>query len=80
VKRFYVNIARVSQSFLDFLGYFVLFEDEEFKMIIHKDDVHSVDKNKPYLYVDDMNDADLLKGPFMAREKIPLPPKDGSQN
>jgi len=65
--------------YLDFLGYFILFEDDEFKMLIHKNDLYFVDRNKPYLYVDDMNDADLLKGPFMAREKILLSPKDGSQ-
>jgi hypothetical protein len=75
MKRFYVSIAGVSQSFLDFLGYFSLFEDEEFRILMHKDDLHFVDKNKPYLYVDDVNDAALLNGPFMAREKIRLPPK-----
>jgi hypothetical protein len=47
---------------------------------MHKDDLHFVDKNKPYLYVDDVNDAALLNGPFMAREKIPLPPKGSPQN
>jgi hypothetical protein len=49
MKRFYVNIAGVSQAFLDFLGYFILFEDDEFKMLIHKDDLYFVDKNKPYI-------------------------------
>jgi hypothetical protein len=75
--RYYVNIAGVPQGFLDFLGYFVLAEDEEFKILVHKGDLHLVDKNKPYLYVDDQNDAGLLKGPFMEREKITLPPKEG---
>jgi hypothetical protein len=73
--RYYVNIAGVPQGVLDFLGYFVIYEDEYFKILLHKSDVYLVDKNKPYLYVDDQNDAGLLKGPFMEREKIPLPPK-----
>jgi hypothetical protein len=80
MKRFYVNIAGVPQAFLDFMGYFVLFEDDEFKILLHKGDLHLVDKNNPYLYVDDKNDADLLHGPFMEREKIPLPPRDGEHN
>lgn len=75
MNRFYVNIAGVSQAFLDFLGYFVLFEDEDFKLLLHKGDLHLIDKYNPHLYVDDKNDADLLNGPFLPREKIPLPPK-----
>jgi hypothetical protein len=75
MKRFYVNIVGVPQSFLDFLGYLVLFEDDDFKLLFHKDDLHFIDKNTPYLYVDDKNDADLLKGPLLPREKITLPQK-----
>jgi len=78
MARFYVNITGVSQDYLSFLGYFVVAENEEFKILDHKGDIHLIDKNNSYLYVDDMNDAALLKGPFIAREKIPLPPKGGS--
>jgi hypothetical protein len=70
--RFYVNITGVSQSFLDFLGYFVIVEDEKFKVLSHKNDIHFIDKHMP---LDDQNDAELLKGAFRGREKIPLPPK-----
>jgi hypothetical protein len=75
--RFYVNIEGVSQAALDFLGYIVIFENNEFKILSHKGDVHVVDKSKPYLYVDDKNDQELLSGPFKARERITLPPKLG---
>jgi hypothetical protein len=80
MARFYVDITGVSQDYLDFLGYFVVAEDDEFKIIDHKGDVHFIDKKKPYLYIDDMNDANLLKGPFVARAQILLPPPKNGQN
>ncbi len=76
MRRFYVNIAGISQEFLDFLGYVVVYEDGEFKVLSHKGDIHVIDKSRPRLYVDDQNDAGLLGGPFAYREKMPFPPQE----
>jgi len=35
MARFYIDITGVSQDHLDFLGYFVVAEDDEFKIIDH---------------------------------------------
>jgi hypothetical protein len=78
--RFYVNITGISQDTLDFLGYPCFAEDEEFKILYHKGELFLVDKKgTSYLYVDDKNDADLLKGAFAIRKKIPFP-TDGKPN
>jgi hypothetical protein len=77
MRRFYVDIAGVSQEFLDFLGYVLVYEEDEFKMLSHKGALHLIDKATPRLYVDDKNDADLLGGSFANRKKMPFPPKDG---
>ena len=44
MARYYVNISGVPQALLDFLGYFVLAEDEDFKVLEHKGDSHLIDK------------------------------------
>jgi hypothetical protein len=75
MAKFYVDITGVSQDYLDFLGYFVVYEDEEFKWLDHKGDVQIIDKARPRLFVDDMNDAMLLSGPFASRDRIPFPPE-----
>ncbi len=75
MERYYVDIAGVPRSTLEFAGFIVVFEDEDFMLLYHKGDMHLIDKEKPYLYVDDRNDADLLHG-FKMRDKIPLPRKD----
>jgi hypothetical protein len=80
MRRYYVDISGVSQEFLDFLGYVVVYEEEEFKMISHKGATHIVDKQRPRLYVDDANDASLLSGAFANRDKMPLPSKEKKKN
>ncbi len=79
MARYYTNITGVSQALLDFIGYYIVDEDEEFKILWHKGDIHFIDKNKPYLYLDDRTDAEVLKGLLAGRERIPMPPKNGSK-
>jgi hypothetical protein len=76
MQRYYVNISGITQEFLDFLGYIVICENEEFKILSNKGTLHIVDKSRPRLYVDDKNDAGLLGGPFAHREKMPFPPQE----
>lgn len=76
MRRYYVDITGISQEFLDFLGYVVVYEEEEFKVLSNKGTIHVVDKARPRLYVDDENDAGLLAGPFAYRAKMPFPPKE----
>ncbi|MBI2713890.1 MAG: hypothetical protein HYX37_05470 [Rhizobiales bacterium] len=74
MARFYVEISGVSQEFLDFLGYFLVYEDRNYKLLKNKDEYYLLEKKgKQYLYVDDKNDADLLTGAFIARHKIDAP-------
>lgn len=73
-RRFYVDITGIRQEFLDFLGYPCIFEDDEFKILVNKGSTYIIDKAKPRLFVDDVNDATLLNGPLAFRHKIPFPP------
>jgi len=73
MERFYVDITGVSQDRLDFLGYFVIYEDDEFKILSNKGDLYIIDKARPRLFVDDVNDANLLGGPLSYR--MPFPPE-----
>jgi hypothetical protein len=78
MSRFYVNITGISQEFLDFVGYPVIHEDKDFKYLMNKGQLHVIDKKgTQYLFVDDKNDADLLRGPFLARKKIDAPVDGG---
>jgi hypothetical protein len=78
--RFYVDITGIPQNYLDFLGYTLFAEDESFKILRNKSDMHLVDKEKPYLFVDDMNDAEIMRS-FGGRAKIPVPlPKGTKEN
>ncbi len=63
--RYYVSIAGVPDEFLEFLGYVLVSEDDEFKAYLHKGETCIVKKSAPNLYVDDLNDARILKGNMM---------------
>jgi len=70
--RYYVSIAGVPDQFLEFLGYILIEETDEFKVYLHKGEPVVVEKASPNLYVDDLNDARILKGNIMtipARER-----------
>jgi hypothetical protein len=74
MARFYVEITGISQSFLDFLGYFSVYEDRNFKLLRNKDEYYLLEKKgRQYLYVDDQNDANLLSNAFLGRHKIDAP-------
>jgi hypothetical protein len=74
MARWYVDITGIDQSLLDFAGYPCIAEDEDFKILFNKGDIHIIDKKgKQYLYVDDVNDVTLLGAATATREKIALP-------
>lgn len=75
MRRVYVDISGVPSQTLEFFGYVTLAEDDDFLLLSHKGDVHLIDKAKPYLFVDDINDAMLLDGPFRLLSRIQAPPK-----
>lgn len=60
---FYVDIANVKPELLEFLGYYLIEENERFSVYVNKDDDYIVQKTsdgKRYLHVDDLNDAHAL--------------------
>ena len=59
--RHYVSIAGVDDEFLSFLGYVVVFEDEHTKIYLHHGDETVVDKDDPFLLLDDVNDASIIR-------------------
>lgn len=71
--RYYVSIAGVPDEFLEFLGYIKVEEDEELKVYRRHGDLMIVKKANPYLYVDDLNDARILK----SRDVMAIPAGDG---
>jgi hypothetical protein len=71
--RYYVSIADVPDKFLEFLGYLLVAETEEFKVYLRHGDLMPVKKGNPYLYVDDLNDARILQG----HNLMAIPPEDG---
>lgn len=70
--RYYVSIAGVTDEFLEFLGYICVEETDEFKVYLRHGDLMPVQKANPFLYVDDLNDARILRGQNM----MAIPPKD----
>lgn len=71
MERWYVSICHLTDAELEFLGYSVVRESDEFK--IYRDytgDEHIVQKNgKKFLYVEDLNDAVAMRSAFV----IPAP-------
>lgn len=72
MRRVFVQIPNVSDEFLEFLGYLKIQETEEFKVYLRHGDPIVVQKTNPYLYVDDLNDARILKD----RNMMEIPPED----
>lgn len=70
--RYYVSIADVSDEFLEFLGYVLREETDEFKVYSRHGELMVVQKTNPFLYVDDLNDARILKG----RNMMAIPADD----
>lgn len=61
MRRVFVQIPNVPDEFLEFLGYLKVEETDEFKVYVRHGDAIVVQKANPYLYVDDLNDARILK-------------------
>ncbi len=72
MRRVFVQIPNVPDEFLEFLGYLKVEETEEFKVYVRHGDPIVVQKANPYLYVDDLNDARILKD----RNMMEIPPDD----
>ena len=74
--RYYVSIAGVPDEFLEFLGYVVVpdIETDELKVYRRHGELMIVKKANPFLYVDDLNDARILK----SRNMMAIPAADES--
>jgi len=67
----YVDITNVPDSFLSFMGYILIAEDDQFKVYTCKGEEIIIRKSPPvFLYVDDENDVQILKG----YRSLPSPP------
>lgn len=64
----YVNIEGIGDSYLGFLGFTLVSEDDEFKFYRgYNGSEHVVRKAQPRLYVDDVNDVAILNGARMGQ-------------
>lgn len=66
----YVDITGLPTQFLEFMGYIVVDQNDEFILLNHKGEEHIIYKPKPMLYVDDENDVAI----FANRPRVPAPP------
>lgn len=70
----YVNIDGISREVLEGIGYYVVYEDEEFILINHKGDEQIIDKSGPKeLKVDDEEAGILEQYSSKTKRRIPLP-------
>jgi hypothetical protein len=72
---FYCRVDNVPKEVLDFLGYYLVREDDEFELWqdLYGEE-HIVRKSGPkYFFVEDMNDALVLRA-----SKVHRAPEDGS--
>ena len=70
MSAYYVDIQGVYEEVLEFLGYILVDEDEEFQLFVHKGREFLLPKKGArFLYVDDLNDADVLRS---RRRAIPV--------
>jgi hypothetical protein len=69
----YVDITGISDSFLGFMGYVLVSEDDEFKIYTCKGEEIILSKIPPiFLFVEDDNDVPILRG----YRSAPCPPWD----
>ena len=69
----YVDITGLPTAFLEFMGYIVVAENDEFLLLNHKGDPHIIYKPGPQmLYVEDDNDVPIFKN----RPRIDAPPDE----
>ena len=63
MTRYYVNIAGLELEKLNFFGFQLVEENEEFALYIDGNgDPQVVDKKSPHIFVDDINDARHIDG------------------
>jgi hypothetical protein len=64
MARHYVDITDISKENLEFLGYYLVEEDEEFALYDNKGEHFIVHRraDRKFIYVDDVNDATILRG------------------
>jgi hypothetical protein len=67
----YVRLDDISEEKLAFLGYLLMDENDSTKIYYHLGDYIVVDKQDPFLFVHDHNDATLL-----GSEAISVPQND----
>ena len=73
---FFVRIDGVDDDDLAFLGYVLVAEDDAFKL--YRDylgDEYIVDRQNPYLFVEDLNDAQIILSKSGRPGLIEPPPK-----
>jgi hypothetical protein len=72
MARHYVDITDISPEDLEMLGYYLVESDDGFALYDNKGDHFIVHRNgsRKYIYVDDINDAAILRG----RSVRPVPP------
>lgn len=58
--RVYVSLDGVSEEQLQFLGYILISENDEFRVYYHLGEEVIVEKADPFIYVEDLNDAALF--------------------
>lgn len=67
----YVDVSDIPVDMLEFMGYIVVSEDNDFILVNHKGDEQILSKDPPrYLHVEDGNDADV----FRKRKAYKAPP------
>jgi hypothetical protein len=72
----YVDVTGLAIEFLEFMGYVLVDEDDEFLLLNHKGDEHIIYKPGPrLLYVEDDNDVAIFKN----RPRFDAPPADDPQ-
>jgi hypothetical protein len=74
MSAYYVDIEGISDEVLEFLGYILVAENDEFQLFINKGKEYVLPKTGArLLYFDDLNDADVMRS---RRRAIPAPSSD----
>ena len=73
---FYVRIDGISDKDLEFFGYFLVAESSRFKLYRdYRGEDHLVVKSRPYLLIEDMNEAQDIAALSGAQEAVNMPPR-----
>ncbi len=73
MSRYYVNVTGIPLKDLEFMGYNLIKENEDYIFLANKGDHYVLSQHGcRYLYVNDPNDAAILRD----LKRIPAPPAD----